>query len=159
MFLPVCVGEFSYFWPWISRARGPIAQLTGYAARSTYPGPEIAKLTNTHWQEHQAGRPLRLVVANTWLGGNIAVNTSAKTQVFINANQDESPWLTAGKELDCGALVAFSKKGKGASNQAINELYASAKWKGTDYVYWSGTKGVKIDFNWAIIPANDNCLR
>lgn len=140
-------------------ARGPIAQFVGYTARSTYPGAEISALAQQHWQEHQSGRPLRIVVANTWLGGNIAVHAGPQAQVFIEADSKESPWLVPGKELDCGAVIAFSDKGKGASNQAIQQLYEDAPWKGTDYVYWSGPKGKKIDFNWAVIPANENCLR
>lgn len=140
-------------------ARGPIAQATGHTARSTFPGPEIAALGLKHWQEHQPGRPLRVVVANTWLGGNIAVNVSPKTQVYIDAEDAKSPWFKPGQALACGALIVYSKQGKGPASANTMKLYEQAPWHGTDYVMWSGPKGKQIDINWAVLPATDKCLQ
>lgn len=139
-------------------ARGPIAMYSGYTARSTYPGPELASLALKHWQNHQVGRPLRVVTANTWLGGNIAVNVGDKTRVYIDADDSKSPWFKPGEALACGSLIAFSENGKGSASKALKQLYDSAPWKGQDQVNWSGNKGKTIDFNWAVLPATDDCL-
>lgn len=139
-------------------ARGPIAQAYGYDARSTYPGSELATLALQHWQEHQPGRPLRVVVANTWLGGNIAVNADDSIRVYIDADDKQSPWFQPGEALACGALIAYSNNGKAPATPALQKLYVSAPWHGTDTVFWSGENGRKIDFNWAVLPATDKCL-
>lgn len=140
-------------------ARGPLAHMTGYPARSTYPGPELAALALKHWQEHQPGRPLRVVVANTWLGGNIAIHAGPQAQVYIDGSDKQSPWFQPGAALQCGALVAFSEQGRGAPSARVRELYGQAPWKGLDEIAWSGPKGRTIDFNWAVLPAGPDCLK
>lgn len=140
-------------------ARGPLAQTLGYTSRSTYPGPALAERALSHWQAHQPGRPLRVVVANTWLGGNIALHSGQETRVYIDADEAESPWFAPGTALDCGALVAWSDRGRGKPARAVRELYDAAPWKGRDEIPWSGPRGTLIDLNWAVLPATPDCLR
>ncbi len=140
-------------------ARGPLADFKGYAARSNYPAAQLAQLALQHWQEHQSGRPLRVVAANTWLGGNIAIHTGAQTRVYIDAEDAQSPWFTPGRALDCGALVAYSPNGKGSASAALMDLYRQAPFKGVDKLRWpANDKGKSIDFYWAVVPAGKNCL-
>lgn len=140
-------------------ARGPLATALGKPARSTYPGPALAALAVQHWQAHQPGRPLRVVVSNTWLGGNIAIHTGTNTQVYIDASDEHSPWFAPGTALQCGALVAFSAAGRAAPAPTVQALYDAAPWKGVDNVQWSGPKGRVIDLHWAVLPATPDCLR
>ena len=140
-------------------ARGPLAQALGQASRSTYPGPALAELAAQHWQQHQPGRPLRVIVSNTWLGGNIAVHVGPRTQVYIDASDEQSPWFAPGTALSCGALVAYSAQGRAAPSARVQALYDAAPWKGMDEVPWSGPKGRLIDLHWAVLPATPDCLR
>jgi len=140
-------------------ARGPIAQAVGHASRSTYPGPALAAHAVAHWQAHQPGRPLRVVVANTWLGGNIALHTGQDTRVYIDASDAESPWFAPGTALACGALVAWSDDGRGRPSAEVRRLYDAAPWKGRDEIPWSGPRGRRIDLNWAVLPATKDCLK
>ncbi|MDY0309164.1 MAG: glycosyltransferase family 39 protein [Castellaniella sp.] len=140
-------------------ARGPLAQWAGHPARSTYPGPELAAHALRHWQDHQPGRPLRVVVSNTWLGGNIAVHIGPGTRVWIDANDAQSPWFSPGTALRCGALIAYSEQGRAAPAPAVQALYDAAPWKGVDEVPWSGPKGKTIDLHWAVLPATPDCLQ
>ena len=140
-------------------ARGPVAQWTGHASRSTYPGPALAAQALQHWREHQPGRPLRVVVSNTWMGGNIAIHAGPDTQVWIDASDLQSPWFAPGTALRCGALVAFSENGRAAPAAAVQALYDAAPWKGVDPVRWSGPKGPLIDLHWAVLPATPDCLK
>jgi len=140
-------------------ARGPVAQAVGHASRSTYPGPVLAAHALAHWQTHQPGRPLRVVVANTWLGGNIALHTGQNTRVYIDASDAKSPWFAPGTALACGALIAWSEAGRGRPAAAVRALYEAAPWKGRDYIPWSGPKGTLIDLNWAVLPATSECLK
>lgn len=139
-------------------ARGPLAELTGHAARSTYPAQALSAAALTHWRANQPGRPLRVVVSNTWLGGNIAIHTGEPTQVYIDASDEESPWFAPGRALDCGALVAYSRIGRAAPAPAVQALYDAAPWKGVDNIPW-GPKGPIIDLHWAVIAATDRCLK
>lgn len=138
-------------------ARGPLAWEAGRAARSTYPGPELASLVLERWNEHQPGRPLRVVVSNTWMGGNIAVHVSNRTQVFIDASEAESPWFAPGEALACGAVVAFSEKGRAAPAPAVQALFDAAPWKGVSELHWSSERSPVIDLHWAVLPATEHC--
>lgn len=140
-------------------ARGPLAEATGKAARSTYPGRALATVALRHWQEYQPGRPLRVIVSNTWMGGNIAVHVGPQTQVYIDASDEHSPWFGPGTALRCGAVVAFSGRGRAAPAPAVQALYDAAPWKGVDDVPWSGPKGPQIDLHWAVLPATPDCLK
>jgi hypothetical protein len=99
-----------------------------------------------------------VIVANTWLGGNMAIHTNPATQVYIDASDAESPWFAPGTALRCGALVAFSDTGRGPATPAVRALYDAAPWKGVDDVRW-GPKGPMIDLHWAVIPAGPDCLQ
>jgi len=138
-------------------ARGPLAWEAGRAARSTYPGPELARIVLAHWNEHQPGRPLRVVVSNTWMGGNIAVHVGERTRVFIDADEAESPWFAPGEALACGAVVAFSEKGRAAPAPAVRALYDAAPWKGVTELRWSSERSPMIDLHWAVLPATPGC--
>jgi len=138
-------------------ARGPLAWETGRAARSTYPGPELASIVLARWNEHQPGRPLRVVVSNTWMGGNIAVHVGNRTQVFIDADEAESPWFAPGTALACGAVVAFSDKGRAAPTAAVRALYDAAPWRGVTELHWSSERSPLIDLHWAVLPATPDC--
>lgn len=138
-------------------ARGPLAWETGRATRSTYPGPELAELVLARWNEHQPGRPLRVIVSNTWMGGNIAVHVGNHTQVYIGASDADSPWFAPGTALRCGAVVAFSERGRAAPNAAVQALYDAAPWKGVTELHWSSERSPIIDLHWAVLPAMPSC--
>lgn len=138
-------------------ARGPGAWLTGRDARSTFPGPEIAARMQQVWLDHVPDTPLMLVASDTWLGGNIAVNTGQETQVFINASYPESPWLNPLTALDCGALVVFSRETKGEPAESLQALFDQGQWQGLSEQRWSSERSPMIDLNWSIIPPGPQC--
>lgn len=140
-------------------ARGPLAWETGRAARSTFPGPEIAALIHEKWSQYQPGHPLRVIVSDTWLGGNIAVNLNRSVQVHINADDEESPWFAPGTALRCGAVVAYSTRTRGAPAAAVERLYEAAPWRGLIELPWSSAESPIIDLHWAVIPSGPDCPR
>ena len=138
-------------------ARGPLAYYSGRAARSTFPGAIISAEMNRQWRERVPSVPLRLVASDTWLGGNIATHISSKTNVFIDADYKESPWLDPRSALDCGVLVAYSKTTRGDPAPALKRLFDRAAWRGVASVPWSGKGSPDIIVNWAIIPPLPAC--
>ncbi|NYT61414.1 glycosyltransferase family 39 protein [Alcaligenaceae bacterium] len=138
-------------------ARGPLAWYSGRETRSMFPGPDIAAEMEKIWQEHVPQVPLRLVASDTWMGGNIAVNSGPDVQVFINGRYDESPWLNPESALDCGVLTVYSRLTKGEPDPVLKQLADQGTWRGVTNLPWSSAKSPKIDLNWTIIPPGPNC--
>ncbi|NYT25426.1 glycosyltransferase family 39 protein [Alcaligenaceae bacterium] len=140
-------------------ARGPLAWMSGRAARSTFPGAEISATMNDIWSRHLPGAPLRVVASDTWLGGNIALNSGKDVQVFIDARPEESPWLDAGRALQCGILVVYSRVTRRGAEPApeLLALAGKAQWSGVAEQRWSSAGSPLIDLNWAIVAPTADC--
>lgn len=138
-------------------ARGPLAYYSGRTARSTFPGAIISAEMQKVWHQHVPQLPLGLVASDTWFGGNIAVHTGNDTQVFIDANYFESPWLSPATALDCGVLVAYSTTTRGEPAADLLELYKRAEWRGVVNVPWSSPKSPTIEVTWGIVPPGPSC--
>lgn len=138
-------------------ARGPLAWYTGRETRSMFPGPQISAAMSAIWHEHIPIVPLQLIVADTWLGGNIAIHAGKQAQVLINADFKESPWLDPNTALDCGALVVFSRKLKGDPPATVVTLMEQAEWRGRMDMPWSRPSSPIIDLNWGLIPPASSC--
>lgn len=140
-------------------ARGPAAWLAGRPARSTFPGAEIAATMNDIWAKHVPGTPLRVVASDTWLGGNIALNSGPDVQVFIDGRAEESPWLNPDQAVHCGLLVVYSRVTRRGAEPAAELLALAqrAQWSGLAEQRWSSDSSPLIDLNWAIIPPDASC--
>lgn len=138
-------------------ARGPLAWESGRKSRSSFPGPEVAALMHSVWQQYVPDRPLSVVAADTWLGGNIAVNLGPHVDVFIDADPASSPWLKMPQDLECGVLVVFSRQTRGEPDPRLLELHQNGHWRGQLSLPWSSSRSPQIDLNWAIIPATERC--
>ncbi len=136
-------------------ARGPVAYYTGRDSRPTFPGPQLAAQMNALWQEHVPGVPLRLVAANTWLGGNIAVNVSHQTEVYIDASFEKSPWLDPASALECGVLVVYEPGDE--PDEALLRLHGIAAWRGVTRQRWSTEKSRVLEVEWGIVPPTERC--
>ncbi|GHC38739.1 hypothetical protein GCM10010096_05800 [Alcaligenes pakistanensis] len=138
-------------------ARGPLAWQKGRDSRSTFPGPEVSAQMQSIWKQHMPGIPLKVVVADTWLGGNIAVHAGLDVMVFIDAEPESSPWLKLPQDLECGALIVYSLETRGTPPVSLLELYEHAPIKGLAEQRWSSERSPMIDLNWAILPAKSSC--
>src|SRR5690606_6844245 len=110
---------------------------------------------------HVPGMPLRVVASDTWLGGNIALNSGPDVQVFINGRAEESPWLDVDEARRCGILVVYSRVARRGGEPApeLLALAQSAKWSGLAQQRWSSERSPLIDLNWAILPPEESCTR
>jgi len=139
-------------------ARGPLAHYAGSAARSTFPGAAISEQVQAVWSQHVANAPLRLVVADTWLGGNIAIHVGRGTDVLIEGDFAKSPWLHADTALQCGAVVAYSDTARGGSaSAAVRALYDRATSRGRISERWSTPTSPMIVIDWGVIPPQPEC--
>lgn len=138
-------------------ARGPLAWHNGRDSRSTFPGPEVSAQMQSAWNQHMPGIPLKVVVSDTWLGGNIAVHAGQDVMVLIDADPTSSPWLTLPQDLECGALIVYSLKTHGEPQPLLANMYKQAPIKGLIEQRWSSERSPIIDLNWAILPAQSTC--
>lgn len=138
-------------------ARGPVAYEVGRMTRSTFPGPEIAAQLDQVWSQHVPNAPLRLVASDTWFGGNVAMNISDDTQVFISADYFQSPWLNPETALDCGVLVVYTPDGRGYWSTELMALFDKSPLQGEFKQQWSSDKSPIFTVKWAITPPTPNC--
>lgn len=140
-------------------ARGPVPNMIGRPTRSTYPGAIVAQNLRNEWIRH-TGTPLRLVAADTWLGGNIAVHTGPDVAVLIDGDIDKSQWVSPARAASCGMLLAINHSAD--SNDPVPpkvvEMMARAPWRGIlELPATRKMDGPLLNIEWGIIPPTQNC--
>ena len=112
--------------------------------RANFPGALLAREAQATWRSY-SDAPLRLVVSDIWLGGNIVANSSQRVAVLIDGHRFKSPWVRDSAVDDCGALVLDDltpdAHGHGAPNPALDTLMARASATGTWSLPWASARG------------------
>ena len=85
-----------------------------HGKRSHFPGYALAQQINQTWEERMHA-PLTYVVGETWLAGNLAYYTQAKTaadrpHVFIQADSNISPWIDTDHFKQNGGVLIWCDK-------------------------------------------------
>lgn len=143
-----------------------ISDATGRTTRANFPGKELSDHIYQHWAEHPEvtkGAPLTIIAGDTWTAGNIVIHgpdLGRRTQVWVNANDLESPWLKPGKKPLLMVVASRNKKsdyhgrhrGGEYTSPEVEALIAKALVKGHDSIRWtSKTDGPRLDIEWAIV--------
>ena len=139
-----------------------------FRARANFPGDVLARQAQATWAAH-TDAPLRLVVSDVWLGGNMIAHTDRRLAVLIDGRHFKSPWVKEQAVEDCGALVMDDQTndavGHAKPDAALEALMARALHRGTWSLPWNGSHGdengaVEGRVNWGIIPPAhpDACL-
>lgn len=140
-------------------ARGPLADKAGRPSRATFPGAEVSRQVHAAWQANMH-TPLKLVAADTWLGGNIATHIGPQVQVLIDGDYSKSPWVDEEQADKCGMLVAINRS-KDNSPEIDNEviaLMAQSTQHGTLDIPWTRkADGPRVVIEWGIIPPQAEC--
>lgn len=127
--------------------------------RANFPGAVLAHNAMQVWKAH-TDAPLRLVVSDIWLGGNIVANSPQRVAVLIDGYLLRSPWVDADAVRDCGALVLDNQTNgaTGASNNspALNALMDKATSTGVWNLPWAVSQQEATDsasgvIRWGII--------
>jgi Dolichyl-phosphate-mannose-protein mannosyltransferase len=114
-----------------------VAERWGRGTRANFPGDVLAADAADVWSLHAAG-PLRLVVADIWLGGNIAAHRRSPLAVLIDGDRTKSPWVGARDVDGCGALVLDGSQIDGSVPiPAIEALLQHASASGTWRLPWA----------------------
>jgi hypothetical protein len=140
-------------------ARGPLSNMTGRATRATFPGAIISERLQAEWHAH-VGTPLRLVAADTWLGGNIAIHAGRQVAVLIDGDVDKSQWVTPARAAACGMLLAINRSADASDGvpPKVVELMRRASWSGMLQLPASKKiDGAQLRIEWGIIAPTANC--
>lgn len=142
----------------MTTARTTLADELGLRTRANFPGAVLAHEANKAWSAHTSA-PLRIVVSDIWLGGNILANSRDRVAVLIDGHEFKSPWVRAQAIDACGALVLddLTSGGRTTPNPALDALMSRARFTGVWNLPWAvpqkqateqGTGRVK----WGVVP-------
>lgn len=119
--------------------------MAGHAVRTNFPSQLFAERASTIWHEHQR-QPLTIVIADTWLGGNVLLHTRPEPTLLINNDIVISPWVNHQDVANCGALVLTTAAEKDSS--AYSTLFKQAVETGTFLLQWGD---LPHEYAWAIL--------
>lgn len=78
--------------------------------RTSFPGKELARLGESLWQSEMPTEPLRVIISDTWYGGNVAWYGRDRPQILIEGNPFISPWAQPLTIYEHGALVVWDTR-------------------------------------------------
>ena len=127
--------------------------------RANFPGALLARLSQETWKAYTEA-PLRIVVSDIWLGGNLIANSPKRLAVLIDGHHLKSPWVKERAVEACGALIlddtTDDRAGHALPHPALLALMARADASGTWVLPWARAK-LRADgpdrgvIHWAII--------
>jgi len=105
------------------------------------------------WAQRMPGLPLRVVVGETWLAGNVSVRSRHQPMVYIDANPAKSPWIHAAMLRDCGALLVVDRRDlANPLDPRVSDLLAQAGSSGELQIPWTRREtGPQLEVEWAIL--------
>ncbi|MDC8783716.1 glycosyltransferase family 39 protein [Roseateles koreensis] len=136
---------------------GWLADVAGRAARSNFPAAKLAHQLDEVWDAHGA-TPMRVVVGETWLAGNVSVRSKYQPLVYIDADAQKSPWIKPHMLEDCGALIVVDRRDMNVPlSPSLQQLVAQAQFTGDVKMHWTrfANSGPELDVMWAILPAHN----
>ena len=134
-----------------------VPEIVGRNARFNFPSQQLANQAAAIWRAHESG-PMRLVVSDTWTGGNVALHLRPEPMVFMDNDTGKSRWLKESDLSQCGALVltAFSDR----ASPTYAPLFGRATASGEFSLDWGfGRRGRVMHYAWATLsPVQDGAL-
>ncbi|WP_028310114.1 glycosyltransferase family 39 protein [Derxia gummosa] len=131
-----------------------LPSLAGHRGRSNFPGETVSRAAVEAWNPARRG-PLRVVVGDTWLAGNIAIHRKPVPAVFIDADPLKAPWTGDADVAGCGALVVIddSRTGEGGDlpDPRVVALFERGGEHGEFTAPWGGRKARPVRVRWAVV--------
>jgi len=134
-----------------------VPEIVGRNARFNFPSQQLADKAAAVWRAHESGA-MRLVVSDTWTGGNLALHLRPEPLVFMDHDTGKSRWLQESDLSQCGALVITAVANRAAP--AYAPLFSQAGASGEFSLDWGfGARGVVMHYAWAVLsPVQDGQL-
>jgi hypothetical protein len=119
-----------------------VAEHFHWRTRANFPGGLLARNAMEEWRKNTSV-PLRIVVSDIWLGGNIVAHSSGspRVAVLIDGHYFKSPWVNAEAIRTCGAMVLDDQTrgatGSAANSPELNRLMEQASVSGAWNMPWA----------------------
>ncbi|MEZ5607183.1 MAG: glycosyltransferase family 39 protein [Burkholderiaceae bacterium] len=139
----------------LALGRGVGVDLLGRPARSNFPAPALAEQLQQVWRQH-AHTPLRVLVGETWLTGNVSIHLPSQPLVFIDGDPAHAPWIDTPALARCDLLVLIDRSPRAPEPQATQlQWMARAQTHGQVSVPWtSKPQGPRLTVDWGIVAAS-----
>ena len=98
-----------------------VPEMEGRPSRLQWPDRRIAQTFDGVWR-NEAHRPLKIVAADGWLGGLVAMRDQPRPSVWIDASYAKSPWVTRFEVAHSGALVLWRVRAGVARPSSLSNL-------------------------------------
>src|SRR5438105_7445275 len=136
-----------------------LAEHLNVRTRANFPGAVLARHAAETWKQH-SDAPLRIVVSDIWLGGNIIANSENRVAVLIDGHYIKSPWVREQSVRECGALVLddLSHGEASGAQAALDAMFKRADATGTWELPWArrdGQPGSSGRVRWGVILPSD----
>lgn len=138
----------------LALGRGVLVDSMGRASRSNFPAQALASALTAQWSGYIQS-PLRVVVGDTWLAGNVSLHTASQPLVFIDGDLSRAPWINPAMLNSCDLLVLVDRS-PGAvkpSPQTLEYLGAAAVRGQVELPWTSKRRGPVLKVEWGIVPA------
>ena len=127
-----------------------VPAIQGRPSRTQWPDRAMAEFFDAAYSRETA-RPLRIVAADGWLGGLVAMRDPSRPSVFTDGDMQESPWITAGRLAHDGALVLW--RGDRPVPQRLRALKGLKVFGSKDFAWPGIPRANPLVIGWGIVPA------
>jgi 4-amino-4-deoxy-L-arabinose transferase-like glycosyltransferase len=127
-----------------------VPAMEGKPSRIQWPDRTLAAALETAYVR-ESGVSLRIVAADGWLGGLVAMRATSRPSVFTDGSMREAPWITPDRLSREGALVVW--RSDRPAPKGLTNL-RGLKIAGTMSFAWPETpKAQPLAIVWGIVPA------
>ena len=128
-----------------------VPELESRPSRIQWPDRALARAFGGVWRQ-QVHLPLKIVAADGWLGGLVAMRSVPRPSVWIDADYRKAPWITPDAVTHDGALVLWRIRPDRPTPSAFTAL-KGIRILGQKSFSWPATPGASpLHIGYAILP-------
>jgi 4-amino-4-deoxy-L-arabinose transferase-like glycosyltransferase len=125
--------------------------------RGQFPGKELSSTLHQQWEE-KTKAPLEYVIGDAWMAGNVAfyVPHHPRPHVWIDGNEEISPWIHPQKVKDLGAILVWKMEDADTPPPAWLKTFPQIRMQKPFELKWQ-TRGEAptVTIGWALIPPTE----
>ncbi|HLY06656.1 MAG TPA: glycosyltransferase family 39 protein [Rhizomicrobium sp.] len=123
-------------------------------SRIQWPDRALAQTFGAVWRQH-VHTPLRIVAADGWLGGLVAMRAAPRPSVWTDADSRKAPWVTPDEVRHYGALVLWRIR-PGSTEPTVLTGLRGVKILGRESFAWPDTPGsLPLEIGYGILPPSN----
>ncbi|MET0082544.1 MAG: glycosyltransferase family 39 protein [Sedimenticola sp.] len=159
-FIPALIGVMLLLLSLYSAAYLLSPEIRERGKRTHFPGEALAAAVTAKWHEtyHQ---PLRFVVGDEWLGGNVGWYSSDRPSVYLDADRRHAPWIIDRQLSEAGGVILWSVPGGNAGYpdekiESLNRRFGRVIPQPPLSLAWQTPTPIPgLTIGWALIPPGE----